>query len=95
MQLYIQIVHIKLSYFTIKLQSNTHSTYYSRNNSKDLKLNLDIALGGQLIKMDYSLKTTAESIGNNRGSVDRIGKEGSSLHSFRRSADFCLEEKSA
>jgi hypothetical protein len=45
--------------------------------------------------MDYSLKTTAESIGNNRGSVDRIGKEGSSPYSFRKSADFDLEEKSA
>jgi hypothetical protein len=43
------------------------------------------ALVGQLIKMDYLLKTTAES----------IGKEGSSLYSFRKSADFCLEEKSA
>jgi hypothetical protein len=95
MQHYIQSVHIKLSYFTIKLQSNTHLTYYSYNNQKDLELNLGRASGGQLIKMDYSLKTTAESIGNNRGSVDRIGKEGSSLHSFRRSADFCLEEKSA
>jgi hypothetical protein len=94
MQYYIQSVHIKLSYFTIKLQSNTHLTYYSHNNQKDLKLNLDRALGGQLIKMDYLLKTTAESIGNNRGSVDRIGKEGSSLYSFRKSADFCLEGKS-
>jgi hypothetical protein len=56
---------------------------------------LDRALGGQLIKMDYLLKTTAESIGNNRGSVDRIGKEESYLYSFRKSADFCLEEKSA
>jgi hypothetical protein len=41
------------------------------------------------------LKTTSESIGNNRGFVDRIGKEGSSLYSFRKSADFCLEEKLA
>jgi hypothetical protein len=41
------------------------------------------------------LKITTEPIGNNRGSVDRIGKEGSYLHSFRKSADFCLEEKSA
>jgi hypothetical protein len=41
------------------------------------------------------LKITAELIGNNRGSADRIGKEGSYLHSFRKSVDFCLEEKSA
>jgi hypothetical protein len=45
--------------------------------------------------MDYLLKTTTESIGNKKGLVDRIGKEGSSLYSFRKSADFCLEEKSA
>jgi hypothetical protein len=45
--------------------------------------------------MDYLLKAIAESIGNNRGSVDRIGKEGSSLYSFRKSADFCLKGKSA
>jgi hypothetical protein len=56
---------------------------------------LDRALGGQSIKMGYLLKTTIELIGNDRGSVDRIGKEGSSLYSFRKSADFCLEEKSA
>jgi hypothetical protein len=77
----------------IKLQSNTHLIYYSYNNQKDLKLNLDRALGGQLIKMGYLLKTTTESIGNNRGSVDRIGKEVSYLYNFRKSADFCLEEK--
>jgi hypothetical protein len=41
------------------------------------------------------LKITTKPIGNNRGSADRIGKEGSYLHSFRKSADFCLEEKSA
>jgi hypothetical protein len=41
------------------------------------------------------LKTTTESIGYNRGLVDRFGKEGSSLYSFRKSADFCLKEKSA
>jgi hypothetical protein len=79
----------------IKLHSNIHLTYYSYNNQKDLKLNLDRALGGQPIKMGYLLKTTTESIGNNRGSVDRIGKEGSSLYSFRKSADFISEEKSA
>jgi hypothetical protein len=41
------------------------------------------------------LKTTIESIGYNRGLVDRFGKEESSLYSFRKSADFCLKEKSA
>jgi hypothetical protein len=35
---HIQSVHIKLFYFTIKLQSNTHLTYYSHNNQKDQKL---------------------------------------------------------
>jgi hypothetical protein len=60
----------------IKLQSNIHLTYYSYNNKKDLKLNLDRALGGQLIKMGYLLKTTTELIGSNRGLADRIGKEG-------------------
>jgi hypothetical protein len=88
-------VHIKLSYFTIKLQSNTHLTYYSHNNQKDLKLNLDRTLGGQLIRFGYLLKITIEPIGNDRGSVDRFDKEGSSLYSFRRSTDFCLEEKLA
>jgi hypothetical protein len=88
-------VHIKLFYFTIKLQSNTPLTYYSHNNQKDLKLNLDRGLGGQLIKIGYLLKTTTELIGNNRGLVDRIGKEGSSLYSFRKSVDFYSEEKSA
>jgi hypothetical protein len=77
------------------LQSNTHLTYYLYNNQKDLKQNLDKALGGQLIKISYLLKITTEPIGNNKGSADRIGKEGSYLHSFRKSADFCLEEKSA
>jgi hypothetical protein len=88
-------VHIKLSYFTIKLQSNIHLLYYSRNNQKDLKLDLDRTLGGQLFRFSYFLKITTESIGYNRGLVDRFGKEGSSLYSFRKSADFCLEEKSA
>jgi hypothetical protein len=37
----------------IKLQSNTHSTYHSYINQKDLKLKLDRALGGQLIKLSY------------------------------------------
>jgi hypothetical protein len=76
MQHYIQSVHIKLFYFTIKLQSNIHLTYYSYNNQKDLQLNLDRALSGQPIKMGHLLKTTTESIGNNRGLVDRIVKKG-------------------
>jgi hypothetical protein len=45
--------------------------------------------------MGYLLKTTTESVGNNRGSVDRIGKEGRSLYSFRKSADFYSEGKLA
>jgi hypothetical protein len=94
MQYYIQSVHIKLSYFTIKLQSNTHLTYYSYNIQQDLKLNLDRASGGQLIKIGYLLKIMIEPIGNNRGLVDRIGKGGSHLHSIRKFADFCLEGKS-
>jgi hypothetical protein len=53
------------------------------------------ALDGQPIKMGYLLKTTTESIGNNKGLVYRIGKEESYLYSFRKSADFCLEEKLA
>jgi hypothetical protein len=53
------------------------------------------ALVGQLIKMGYLWKTTTELIGNNRGLVDRIGKEGSYLYSFRKSADFISEKKSA
>jgi hypothetical protein len=71
MQHYIQSVHIKLSYFTIKLQSNTHLTYYSPNNQKDLKLNLDRALGEQLIRISYLLRVTTELIGNNEGLDDR------------------------
>jgi hypothetical protein len=77
------------------LQSNTHLTYYLCNNQKDLKLNFDRAWGGQLTKIGYLLKITIEPIGNNRGSADRIGKEGGYLYSFRKYADFCLEEKSA
>jgi hypothetical protein len=95
MQHYIQSVHIKLFYLTIKLQSNTHLTYYSYNNQKDPKLNLDRALGGQLIKIGYLLKITTKPIGNNRGSASRICKGVSYLHNFRKSADFGLEEKSA
>jgi hypothetical protein len=45
--------------------------------------------------MDYLLKTTTESIGNNKGLVDRIGKKGSSLYRFRKYTDFYLEEKLA
>jgi hypothetical protein len=86
---------MKLFYLTIKLQSNTHSTHHSYINQKDLKLNLDRALGRQLIKIGYLLKITTELIGNNRGSADKIGKGRSYLHSFRKSADFCLEEESA
>jgi hypothetical protein len=41
------------------------------------------------------LRIITEPIGNNKGSADRIGKEGSYLYSFRKSADFYLEEKSA
>jgi hypothetical protein len=70
MQHYIQSVHIKLSHFTIKLQSNTHLTHYSHSNQKDLKLNLDTALGGQLIGIGCSLKITTEQIGNNGGLAD-------------------------
>jgi hypothetical protein len=78
----------------IKLQSNTHLTYYLYNNQKDLKQNLDRALGRQLIKISYLLRITTEPIGNNRGLANRIGKRESYLHSIRKSADFCLEEKS-
>jgi hypothetical protein len=63
-------VHIKLSYFTIKLQSSTHITHYSHHNQKDLKLNLDRVLGGQLIRIGYLLRVTTEPTGNNRGLVD-------------------------
>jgi hypothetical protein len=41
------------------------------------------------------LKVTTEPIGNNRGSVDRIGKGGSCLLCLRKSADFRLKEKLA
>jgi hypothetical protein len=76
MQYYIQGVHIKISYFTIKLHSNIHLTYYSYNNKKDLKLNLDRASGGQLIKIGYLLKITTKSIGNNRVQPMESAKEG-------------------
>jgi hypothetical protein len=70
MRHYIQSVHMKLSYFTIQLQSSTRITHYSHNNQKDLKLNLNRAVGGQLIRISYSLKITIEPIGNNRGLAD-------------------------
>jgi hypothetical protein len=41
------------------------------------------------------LRIITEPIGNKRVLTDRIDKEGSCLYSFRKSADFCLEEKSA
>jgi hypothetical protein len=53
------------------------------------------ALVGQLIKIDYLLRITTKLIENNRVLADRICKGGSYLHSFRKYADFCLEEKSA
>jgi hypothetical protein len=58
------------------LQSNTHLTYYSHNNQKDLKLNLDRALGGQLIRIAYLLKITTEPIENNRVQPIELAKEG-------------------
>jgi hypothetical protein len=70
MRHYIQSAHIKLPYFSIQLQSNTHITYYSHYTQKDLKLNLDRALGGQLIGIGCSLKITTEPIGNNGGLAD-------------------------
>jgi hypothetical protein len=70
MQHYIQSVHIKLPYFTIQLQSSTHITHYSHHNQKDLKLNLDRALEGQLIRISYLLRVATEPIGNNRGLAD-------------------------
>jgi hypothetical protein len=75
---HVQNVHIKLFYFTIKLQSNIHLTYYSYNNQKDLQLNLDRALGGQPIKIGYSLKVTTELIGDNRVQLIELAKEGAS-----------------
>jgi hypothetical protein len=70
MQHYIQSVHMKLSYFTIQLQSSTHIAYYSHNNQKDLKLNLNRVLGGttnldRLLVEDYN-----RADGNNMGLAD-------------------------
>jgi hypothetical protein len=70
MQYYIQSVHINLPYFTIQLQSSTHIIHYLHHNHKDLKLNLDRAPGGQLIRIGYLLRVTIEPTGNNRGFVD-------------------------
>jgi hypothetical protein len=61
---------MKLSYFTIKLQSSTHITHYSHINQKGLKLNLDRVLRGQLIRISYLLRVTTEPIGNNGGLAD-------------------------
>jgi hypothetical protein len=55
----------KLSYFTLKLQSNTHLTHYS------YELNLDRALGEQLIRIGYLLKITTEMIGTTKVLADR------------------------
>jgi hypothetical protein len=77
------------------LQFNTHLTYYSHNNQKDLKLNLDRALEGQLIRIGYLLKIITEPMENNKVLADRIGKRGNHLYSIRKSADFISEEKSA
>jgi hypothetical protein len=60
----------------IKLQSNTHLIYYSYNNQKDLKLNLDRALGGQLIRIGYLLKITTEPIGTTGVQPIELAKEG-------------------
>jgi hypothetical protein len=73
---HIQSVHMKLSYFTIKLQFNSHLTYYSHNNQKDLKLNLDRALVGQLIKIGYLLKVTIVPINYNRVQLIGLVKKG-------------------
>jgi hypothetical protein len=39
--------------------------------------------------MDYLLKITVESIGNNRGSVDRIGKGGNCLLCYLTDLRLC------
>jgi hypothetical protein len=70
MQYFIQSVHITLPYFTIQLQPSIHITHYSHINQKDLKLNLNRVLGGQLIRVDYLLRVTTELIGNNEGLAD-------------------------
>jgi hypothetical protein len=84
MQYCIQSVHMKLFYLTIKLQSNSHLTYYSYNNQKDLKLNLDRALGGQLIKISYFAEGYKRADWKQQGSADGIGKGGSCLLYLRK-----------
>jgi hypothetical protein len=54
-----------------------------------LKINFGRALGGKFTE-DYKRADWKQ-----QGSADGIGKGGSYLYSFRKSADFCLEEKSA
>jgi hypothetical protein len=86
------ILYSRCAYKTILLY-NKVAIQHSFNillteQSKRSETNLGRALGGQPIKMGYMLKITTESIGNNRGSVDRIGKEGNHLHSNRKSSDF-------
>jgi hypothetical protein len=63
-------MHIKLPYFTIQLQSSTHITYYLHINQKDLKLNLDRAIGKQPFRISYLLRVTTELIGNDRDLAD-------------------------
>jgi hypothetical protein len=75
---------MKLFYLTIKLQSNSHLTYYSYNNQKDLKLNLDRALGGQLIKISYFAEGYKRADWKQQGSADGIGKGGSCLLYLRK-----------
>jgi hypothetical protein len=54
-----------------------------------LKINFGRALGGKFTE-GYKRADWKQ-----QGSADGIGKGGSYLYSFRKSADFCLEEKSA
>jgi hypothetical protein len=65
-----------MQHYIQSVQSNTHLTYYLYSNQKDLKLNLDRALGGQLTKISYLLKITTEPIGNNRVQLIELVKEG-------------------
>jgi hypothetical protein len=95
MQYYIQSVHIKLSYFTIKLQSNTHLTYYSYNNPKRSETKLRQSFRGTTNQNRLFVEDYIRADWSNRVLVNRIGKEGSYLHSIRKSTEFRLEEKSA
>jgi hypothetical protein len=70
MRHHIQSVHTKLFCFTAKLQSSTHITHYSYNNQKDLKLNLDRAIGKQPFRISYLLRVITELIGNDRDLAD-------------------------